>query len=305
MKSNLRRVVSLISVLFCANVMAESPWDDVQVTSEHLRNGIYAIMGKGGNLAVSIGDEGTFLVDDQYAPLTDKIIAEIKALDGQTPQFLINTHWHNDHSGGNENFGKQGSIIIAHHNVRSRMSIDNEIKAFNTTVPKSPKQALPILTFGDDMHMHLNGDVIEVVHIPNAHTDGDSVIYFKNADVLHTGDIWFNGMYPFIDVEHGGSLAGMVKAATLLINKASDNTLIIPGHGPVGNKVELVRYRDMLQVVLDRLQKFKQRGLTIEQVLAEKPTSDFEQDWGQGFLNAPTWLTIIYGSVKSPAQNKE
>ena len=296
-----RRVkVLLAGLLFCSSLFAESEWDSVEITSQHLRNGIYMLLGQGGNMAVSIGEDGTFLLDDQFAPLTDKIITEIEALGGQAPKFLMNTHWHFDHTGGNENLGKRGSVIIAHHNVRERKSVENRLEAFNKTVQASPKVALPVVTFGDDLQLHFNGDRIEALHLANAHTDGDSVIHFHQANIIHTGDIWFNGFYPFIDVEHGGSLEGMVSATTAIIQLARDDTLIIPGHGPVGDKAALIEYRDMLATVLDRLRKLKNQGLLKEKAVALKPTADLDAKWGGGFLAPDVWVGIVYSGLEIP-----
>jgi len=278
--------------------LANHHWDDIAVTVQPLRNGVYALMGEGGNLAVSVGEDGTFLVDDQYAPLTGKIIAAIATIDGSSPKFLINTHWHGDHSGGNENLGKQGTIIMAHHQVRERMAVENTIQAFGMTIPASPKVALPVVTFGDDLHLHFNGETIRAKHLRPAHTDGDSVIRFVNANIIHTGDVWFNGFYPFIDVEHGGSLAGMINAATVIIDMADDETIIIPGHGPVASKVELAQYRDMLQTVLQRLRPLNEQGLTQAEMLATKPTEDLDAEWGDGFLNPEQWLSIVYSGLE-------
>ena len=258
------------------------------------------MIAEGGNLAVSIGEDGTFLIDDQFAPLTGKIVDKIKKMGGDSPRFLINTHWHYDHTGGNENLGKAGTIIVAQDNVRKRLSVDSRLTAFNADIPASPKQALPVITFGTDTSFHLNGETIQAFHVHHVHTDGDTVVHFKNANVIHTGDVWFNGFYPFIDVEHGGSLAGVIAATTTIIDMSDENTVIIPGHGPVGNKAALMEYRNMLRNVLTRLRELKAEGKTADEVVVVKPTKELDAIWGGGFLKPDQWVNIIYSGLEMP-----
>src|SRR5262245_56719058 len=188
----------------------EPDWKAVEVKASPVAGNVHVLTGRGGNIGVSAGDDGVFLVDDQYAPLTDKVKAAVAGISPRPIRFLLNTHWHGDHTGGNENLGKAGVVIVAHENVRRRMSVEQFIEAFDEKVPPAPAQALPVVTFTDAVTFHMNGDDVRCFHVPPAHTDGDTVVHFQKADVIHMGDLFFNGMYPFIDVATGGSFEGVI-----------------------------------------------------------------------------------------------
>ena len=194
------------------------------------------LTGSGGNLGLSVGKSGTYLIDDQYAPLSDKILAAIKAITPDPVRFVVNTHWHGDHTGGNENLGKAGALLVAHENVRRRMSTRAVHRGLRTgRSPPSPEDALPVVTFTDAITFHWNGDEIRVYHVPPAHTDGDSIVHFVKADVVHMGDLFFNGGYPFIDTSSGGRVDGVIEAADRVLAGIGEKTRIIPGHGPLGD----------------------------------------------------------------------
>ena len=270
---------------------------DVTIASTQVAKGIYMLTGSGGNLGVSVGEDGTFLIDDQFAPLSERIAAAIKTLGGSTPKFLLNTHWHGDHTGGNQHFGSAGSVIVAHDNVRRRLTTEQFVKAFNMKSPPRPKEALPVITFSHTMTLHWNNDQLNVIHMGNAHTDGDSLVVFKNANVIHTGDLYFAGMYPFIDPDSGGSIAGAIKAADKILALSDDNTRIIPGHGPLSNKAELNNYRDMLATAYQRIKALKDQGKSEAETVAAKPTAELDKTWGNGFLKADKWVGIIYQGI--------
>jgi glyoxylase-like metal-dependent hydrolase (beta-lactamase superfamily II) len=270
---------------------------EVKIMTVPVAEQIYMITGEGGNIGLFIGTDGTFLIDDQFAPLTDKIVAAIKSAGGEFPKFLINTHYHGDHTGGNENLGQGGTLIFSHHNVRERLSTGSFIAAFNMKREALPREGLPVVTFSEDITFHLNGHSIRAIHLPQAHTDGDSFIYFKKANVIHAGDIFFNGFYPFIDFEHGGSVKGMIKAVDKILSLADDKTKIIPGHGPLGDKAQLTGYRQMLEVVYQRLGKLKAEGKTVQEAVAAKPLADLEETWGDGIFKGDSWIEIIYSGI--------
>lgn len=272
---------------------AQQDFSKVEITSQKVVDGIYMLQGQGGNIGVSVGEDGVFIIDDQYAPLTDKIKATIATLSDKPVRFVLNTHYHGDHTGGNENLGKGGAIIVAHDNVRKRLAAGQFIKAFNATLPPAPHKALPVVTFSSEVTFHWNNQTLAVKHIAPAHTDGDAVIFFEDANVLHTGDLYFNGFYPFIDASAGGSLKGMIDGVNKLLAAINDQTKVIPGHGPLSNKAELKAFRDMLATVHARLLALKAAGKTVEEIIASKPIADLEAEWGDGFLSTDAWLRIL------------
>jgi cyclase len=248
------------------------PVDASKVTMQttSLGAGVAVIFGSGGNVGVSFGPDGTVLVDDQYAPLTPKLIAAAQALDSKPVRFVVNTHYHFDHSGGNENFGNAGTVIVAQDNVRTRMSAESAIELLNLRFPASPAAALPIVTFSDGMTFHLNGDTLHVFHTPPGHTDGDSMIKWEKNNVLHTGDVYVSGGLPIVDYSAGGTTAGMIAALDKALSMTDANTKIIPGHGPVSNRAELTAHRDQLKALLERVTVEVKAGKSLEQILALK-----------------------------------
>jgi cyclase len=291
-------MIAMVFALAALAATQQEDFDKVEVTSAKVGEGVYVLNGRGGNIGVSIGEDGVLLIDDQYAPLTVKIRAAVASLTPQPIRFLINTHWHGDHTGGNENLGKAGIVIVAQENVRKRMSVEQFIAAFGEKVPASPKAALPIITFADSVAFHLNGDDIQSFHVAPAHTDGDTVVHFKKANVVHMGDCFFNGMYPFIDLSSGGSIDGIVAAADKVLAMVDMNTKIIPGHGPVGDKAALQIYRDVMAGIRDRVKALVTAGKTLDQVKAAQPTKDFDAKWGGGFLKPDVFTAIVYQSLK-------
>ena len=271
--------------------------DDKKITPVPVTEHIYMLAGEGGNIGLFIGEDGTFLIDDQFAPLTDKIIAAIKSVGGDYPRFLLNTHYHGDHTGGNENLGKGGTLIFSHDNVRERLSTGSFIEAFKMKNAPVAREGLPVVTFSEDISFHINGDSVRAIHVAHAHTDGDSFIYFKKANVIHAGDFFFNGFYPFIDVSHGGSLKGMIVAVDKVLSLADESTKIIAGHGPLGDKKQLESYRQMLETAYVRLNKLKAAGKTAQEAVAAKPLADLEATWGDGLFKGDRWIELIWSGV--------
>ena len=259
----MRRLLVSFALVFAVApaAAAQVNYDTVQVRTVKVGDGVYMLQGAGGNIGVSVGSDGVILIDDQFAPLSDKIKAAVAALGGPI-RFLLNTHWHGDHTGGNENFAKSGVVIVAHENVRRRMSVEQFVAALNQRVPASPTGALPVVTFTDAVTFYLNGDSINVFHVAPAHTDGDAIIWFRRANVIHMGDTFFNGRYPLIDLSSGGSIDGMVGAADRVLAVADANTKIIPGHGPLGDRAALQAYRTMLATIRDRIRQAVTAGRT-------------------------------------------
>lgn len=240
----------------------------VEIKAEQLAPGVAVLFGAGGNIGVSHGADGNVLVDDQFAPLTDTILAAVRTLDPNPVRFVINTHWHGDHSGGNENMGKAGAVIVAHDNVRRRMSVEHLSSRFGK-IPASPSGALPVVTFAQGVNFHLNGDEIHVIHVRNAHTDGDSLVHWTRGNVLHMGDLFFHKMsLPFIDLESGGSIDGMIEGVRTGLALARADTRIIPGHGPVATRADLDAYLAVLVDVRGKVAEARRAGQTLAQVKA-------------------------------------
>ncbi|MCH8246039.1 MAG: MBL fold metallo-hydrolase [Bacteroidetes bacterium] len=279
-------------------VFAQQNFDDVEIQAIPVADGIYMLTGSGGNLGLSVGDEGAFLIDDQFAPLTEKILLAIKEQTDHQVQFVVNTHWHGDHTGGNESMGEAGAIIVAHENVRKQMTVDHFLAAFNSTTPASPESALPVVTFTESVTFHWNGDEIRVFHVDPAHTDGDSVIHFKRSNVIHAGDVFFNGMYPFFDTSTGGSLGGMMAATARILEHTNDETKIIPGHGALAGRMELEQYYEMLVTARDLIKEHVDAGKSRDEVIAAKPTETLDATWGGGFLPPDMWVGIVYDGMQ-------
>jgi cyclase len=263
-----------------------------------VRDDIWMLAGPGGNIGVAAGPDGVVLVDNQFAPMTDRILAAVAGISPAPVRLVINTHWHGDHTGGNENLAGAGAVIIAHGNVRRRMSGEQVSAFFASRVPPAPPAALPVLTFEHSVTLHLNGQTMHVLHLPAAHTDGDAVVRFEQANVIHLGDLYFNGFYPFIDVEAGGSLDGMVRALDAVLEQIGPETRVIPGHGPLSDRAGVLRYRGMLASVEARLRALHAEELDIDQIVAAGPTREFDAEWGGGFIKPDQWVRLMHRSLR-------
>lgn len=253
------------------------------------------LQGAGGNIGVSVGPDGILIVDDQFAPLADKIKASLKTLGEGKLKFVLNTHWHGDHTGGNAVFGPEAPII-AHDNVRKRLSTEQKSEVFKRTTPASPKEALPVITFGHSLSVHFNSEEIRVIHFPQGHTDGDSVIFFTNSNVVHMGDDFFVGRFPFVDLESGGSVEGLTKNIGDIIAKLPADVKIIPGHGALSSLDDLKLYHQMLVETTDVVRKKMAEGKSLADIKAEG-VPDKWKDWGTGFIKTDLWLETIHRSL--------
>jgi len=251
----------------------------VEIKTTKLAETVYMLTGAGGNIGVSAGGDTVFIVDDQYAPLTPKISEAIAKITPKPVQFVLNTHWHGDHTGGNENLGKQGAIIFSHENARKRLSSDQFIDLLKMKEAPSPRVALPVVTFTDSISFHLNGEEIRVFHVPRAHTDGDAIVHFTGSDVVHTGDVFWNGIYPFVDYSSGGSITGTIAACDKVLAMVTDRTRIIPGHGPLGTRAELQAYRDMLATISERVRQALNEGKTDDEIVKLGLTREYDEKW--------------------------
>jgi cyclase len=298
LKKSIVSVAALVSVsialfLPTQSAIAQQNFDNVQIRTQKLTDSIYMLIGSGGNIGLSIGADAVFMIDDQYAPLTPKIEAAIKAITPKNVNFVINTHWHGDHTGGNVNMGKAGALIVAHDNVRRRLSSEQFLDFMRSRVAPTPKEGLPVVTFSQNLTFHINDDEIFVFHVPNAHTDGDGIIHFKKANIVHMGDVFFNGFYPFIDYSSGGTPDGFIAAVERVIALADDATRVMPGHGPLASKADLVNYRAMLVGTIGNIKRLAGEGKTLEQVIAAKPTADWDERWGKGFIPPARYIEMV------------
>ncbi|MBM88683.1 MAG: MBL fold metallo-hydrolase [Gammaproteobacteria bacterium] len=268
------RVYKLLVVALSFNFLnipplqAQRDFSDVEIIPHHVSGTFYYLQGAGGNIGLSIGDDGVVMIDDQFAPLTGKIIAAIRELNDGEIRFLINTHVHPDHTGGNENLGKMGIVILARDEVRVRLSAS------------SPKDALPIMTYSDAITIYLNNEEVHAFPVPPAHTDGDTFIHFRDSDVIHAGDVFRTTAFPVIDTNNGGTLEGTLQALAILVGTSGPNTKVVPGHGIVSDRMDVMRFRDMIIDVADQVRGMVLEGMSYEEVFAANPTEPYNDRYG-------------------------
>lgn len=289
--------IAVVVLLLAQPLSAQQDFSKVEIKTIPVSGNVSMLMGAGGNIGVLVGEKGVILIDDQYAPLSQKILAAVAALSDKPVSTVVNTHWHGDHTGGNEALAEKGVIVVAHDNVRTRMSTRQFQAAFNRETLPSPSGALPVVTFSDTLTLHIGDETLHAFRVGPAHTDGDVIIHFASANAIHMGDTYFAGMFPFVDISSGGNLAGMIGAVNQALEKANDDTKIIPGHGPLSNTGELKAYRDMLVTVLDRVTALAGEGKSLEEIVAAKPLADLEAQWGGGFINAERLLGFAHAAV--------
>ncbi len=294
---SIRAYLWMFGLLLAPLASAQDDFAAVEIKAADLGHGLHMLTGRGGNIVASAGDDGTFIVDDQYAPLTDRIVAALKAIDARPVRFVVNTHWHTDHTGGNEKLGAAGAVIVAHDNVRGRMSTDQFVVALKRAVPPSPGAALPVVTFSEGLTLHLNGESASVIHVPRAHPYGDALVLFEGADVLHMGDLFWLGNYPFIDTSSGGTIDGLIAGVDRGLALAGANTQVVPGHGPLADRAALQRFRDMLAEARANVAMLKADGKSLADTIAAKPTAKYDDALGTGFIKPPQFIEFIYTSL--------
>lgn len=282
-------------IFFFSSLNLISQEKEVKITTEKLTDRVYVLKGQGGNIGLFIGDDCVFMIDDQFAPLSKKIQAAIKKITDKPVTYLINTHWHGDHTGGNANFQKEGAIIVSHENVRKRMSVDQIVRGEKRLA--SPEEALPVITFSEDMQFYMNKEPILITHVHNAHTDGDVLVYFVNSNVLHVGDAYFQGKFPYIDIDSGGSIDGYIKGIKTIMRITDTTTKIIPGHGKVTTKEELKEYLEMLEDLKTQIFKEIEKGASLKDVKNNAKITEKYKGYN-GWITEDKIKEAIYKSLK-------
>lgn len=289
--------LSIVCATTAERAAAQQEMADVEIRATHVAGNVYMLEGRGGNIGVSVGPDGALLVDDQFAPLADKIRAALRELGRDESEsdlkFVLNTHWHGDHTGGNVEFGPEAPII-AHANVRRRLSTRQEIRG--NVVEPLPKEGLPVVTFGDSVSIHFNGEEIRAIHFPHGHTDGDAVIFFTGSNVVHMGDDFFAGRFPFVDLAAGGSVQGLMHNIHRVLDQLPDDVTLIPGHGPISEKEDLREYHAMLEETVHLVHQRMEEGATLEELQAAGLPSRWDE-WGTGFIGTEQWIATVYESL--------
>jgi len=292
----MRNIIIVILLFTPCLVVTAQNFDTVTIKTTKVAGSVYMLEGSGGNIGVLIGNDGVILVDDQFAPLAEKIKKTIAAISDKPIKFIINTHFHGDHSDGNKIFGGEGSIIVAHENARKRLSTDYLFETFKQEQKAMSYEGLPKITFAESLTFYMNGETVQVIHIKNAHTDGDAAIYFKESNVLHTGDAFVRYGLPFIDDGGGGTIDGMINGAEQMLKMINGETKIIPGHGQIASKKDLLDYKNLLQTIRNRIADGIKAGKTVDQIISSDPTKEFKTGFDKVFF-----VQSVYNSLKKKA----
>ena len=287
-----------ISLVAGAAYGQQRDFDKVSIKTTKVAAGVYMLEGAGGNIGLSVGDDGVVIIDDEFGPLTPKIQAAITAITPKPIKFVLNTHWHGDHVGGNENLAAAGAVIVAHDNVRKRMSVGQFMEMMKIQVPPAPAKALPVVTFSSDVTLHLNGEDLHIVYVGPAHTDGDAIVVFPKSKVVHMGDCFMTISYPFVDLGSGGTFDGFVTTADRVLAMVDNSFKIIPGHGAVSGKADLKGWRDMLAKIRERVKQQADAGKTLEEIQKKGVTSEWDEKWGKAFIKPEQVVEFAFKAVK-------
>jgi glyoxylase-like metal-dependent hydrolase (beta-lactamase superfamily II) len=295
---------------FAAGALAQAPdYTKVEYRNEKLTDNLFVLFGGGGNIAVLTGPDGSLVVDSDVPEMSAKMRAAVSLVSDRPARFLVNTHYHFDHAGGNPTLGRGNVVIVAQENVRQRLSGKQTLKqdGIDLTFDPTPREGLPLVTFEDGLQFHVNGEDVSVVHVAHAHTDGDACVFFEKANVLHTGDLMMSVGYPIVDAGNGGSLDGLIAGHERIIKLCNDKTRVIPGHGPVVGKADLQAYRDMLVSIRQRVADLMRKGRSVEEVVAAHPSREFDERWGKGFYKPDLFVQRVFielGRVKAQGKGK-
>jgi len=293
----MRILFSVLALGIAQLSMAQRDYSNVQITSEQLSANVYVLYGAGGNMALVTGEQQNYLIDDQFAPLSDKILFKIKSINDKPLAYVLNTHWHGDHTGGNENLANEGALIIASDRVYDRLK-EGQQSARRNTPPAAPK-ALPVISFSDQMHLRYRQDAhIHAMHVNDAHTDGDSFYYFPDENVIHLGDNFFNGKYPFIDTDSGGDIDGLLSNLRMAAAMIDNETKIIPGHGAVGTLADLKAYTHVLETCVTLIKELRDEGLSVDEIIDAKPLEAWDDSYGDGFISPQAFIRSVYQSAE-------
>lgn len=289
-------LLMLLLLATASLVTAETNYDDVTVKAKKLTDRVYMLEGSGGNIGISAGEDGVLMIDTQFEPLAEKITAAIKEISDGDIKYIVNTHYHHDHTDGNKYFGPN-AVVIAHENLRNSLVNGRTVEMFNREIPPQPKGALPEITFDESLSIYFNGDELLVLYFPDAHTDTDSVVFFLDDNVVHTGDLFFNGMYPFVDIPGGGSVEGLINNLEIILELLDEDTKIIPGHGPLAERQDLVDFYDMLIETQDIVRNRMREGQSLTEIKETGLPLEITERWGNGFLKTDQWIGILHSSL--------
>jgi len=292
-KDFMKHLFVFICLISSNLIFAQGRFDDVTITTTQIKENLYMLEGAGGNIAVLTGDEGVIMIDAQFADLGEKIKAAIDKLSDKPLKYLVNTHWHGDHTGGNEVLTSDGGTIVAHDNGKVNLSQDRNIQAFNRQIKAKPETYWPDITYNDQLHLSLNGQDVFIQHVHNAHTDGDSFVFFTDLNVLHMGDVFFNKRFPFIDLSTSGSIDGYIRAVETAMMMVDEDTVIIPGHGELANQDDLEAFLETIKTMRERVANFVDTGKSIEEIKTQGLEEGFES-WGTGFISAEKFIDTIW-----------